>query len=304
MPVGRCRLCNLDAELCESHIIPAFAYRWMRETSGTGHIRLGTTPNRRAQDGHKRYLLCTNCETKFSRWETQFATQIFHPYSSGTSSRFRYGRYLIRFCISVSWRVLRYYREETSFEDYPMDLIERMDEAEGVWKDVLLERKPNPGVFEQHILPLSAIESHTYSAMPKNINRYLMRVIDMDVVRGKNVAYVYSKLGRFIILGFFNLVVPKQWKGTKVHGNEGFLEPRDYTLPAQFAEYVFSQAIRLSELNAQISSRQKARIDDSFRKNIDKVADSDALVAMNEDVRLFGRDAFQIDDVDLKDIDR
>lgn len=297
MPSGKCKLCARDAELCDSHIIPAFAYRWLRDTSGTGHIRLGATPNKRVQDGYKRYWLCSDCESKFNLWETRFATRIFHPYSSGTSSSFRYSKYLLNFCVSVSWRVLRFYREETTFSDWTHDSIQQLDEAEKTWKDVLLGTRPNPGHFEQHILPCDAIESHTYSKIPTNINRYLMRAIDMDLVRGGNIGFVYSKIGRFIVLGFFKLDAPRQWKGTKVHGNEGLLGPREYTLPAQFAEYLFYKAKKLSEINAKMSPRQRSKIDDAFRKDIERAARSDALAAMSQDVRLFGNDAFRpVDD--------
>lgn len=292
MPSGSCRLCGNHRELQHSHIIPGFAFRWMRDTSGSGYIRTGLAPNLRVQDGLKRYWLCADCEAILNRFETQFATKIFHPYSSGTAVRFRYGRWLLRFCASVSWRVLLLHREESCIKDYPPEMLARFDQAETMWKDVLLQNKPHPGAFEQHLLPLDAIESYTGSGLPPNINRYLMRVIDMDVVHGGNVAFVYSKFGRFIILGFARLDHPKQWVGTKVHATEGILEPRKYTMPRQLIEYLSSKARRMAELDVEVSDRQRAKIDQGFRENIDRLAGSDQMRALNEDVRLFGTGAF------------
>lgn len=73
---GSCRLCRNTAELRESHIIPSFVYKWFKETSGTGFIRFGHTPNQRVQDGLKPYWLCDDCEELFNSWETVFANHI------------------------------------------------------------------------------------------------------------------------------------------------------------------------------------------------------------------------------------
>lgn len=73
-------------------------------------------PNQRAQDGIKRHWLCSPCETVLSRSERSFATQFFHPYLEASDKRFHYGAWLIHFCTSSSWRVLRFlYRRRGDF---------------------------------------------------------------------------------------------------------------------------------------------------------------------------------------------
>jgi hypothetical protein len=74
---GTCRLCFTKTELLESHIIPSFVYKWLKSTSGTGFLRFGMEPNRRAQDGHKRFWLCGVCEARLNYWETKFANTSF-----------------------------------------------------------------------------------------------------------------------------------------------------------------------------------------------------------------------------------
>jgi hypothetical protein len=66
----QCRLCLKQSELENSHIIPSFLYRWLKETSGTGFLRFGRNPNRRVQDGLKEYWLCPTCEDLLGKWET------------------------------------------------------------------------------------------------------------------------------------------------------------------------------------------------------------------------------------------
>jgi hypothetical protein len=153
MPQGQCRLCGVESNLQLSHILPAFAIRWLRESSGTGHVRRSDSPNLRVQDGEKRHLLCISCEGLLNQSETTFAGALSHPYTNGKSTEFDYGPWLLRFCVSVSWRVLLFQRDETSLKSYAPDTIARFNAAESAWRAFLLGQRPNPGLFQQHLLP-------------------------------------------------------------------------------------------------------------------------------------------------------
>src|SRR3989338_10236365 len=107
-----CKLCGINDELQNSHIIPSFIYRWLKETSGTGFLRFGQTPNKRVQDGLKDYLLCSSCEGLFQKWETEFANKIFYPIVKNREIRFYYESWLLKFAVSLSWRVLTILRSE------------------------------------------------------------------------------------------------------------------------------------------------------------------------------------------------
>ena len=185
MPQGQCRLCGVESSLQLSHVLPAFVFRWLRESSGGGHLRLGLSPNQRVQDGVKRYWLCASCEGLFSRSETEFATKLFYPNTGGESAQFIYGEWLLRFCVSVSWRVLQIQKEETSLKGYEPDAIARIAEADATWKAFLLGQRPHPGPFEQHLVPfngLASISSTTIGDISPNLNRYLMRMVDLGKV--------------------------------------------------------------------------------------------------------------------------
>ncbi len=64
--VTTCALCEQAAPLEVGHIVPAFVVKWVKQTSATGYLRLGASPNRREQDGFKVPLLCGACEDRFS----------------------------------------------------------------------------------------------------------------------------------------------------------------------------------------------------------------------------------------------
>lgn len=294
MSKGQCRLCAAESDLQLSHILPAFVFRWLRESSGNGHLRLSSAPNQRVQDGLKRHWLCTTCEAMLGRSETDFAAKLFYPYTSDGSSRIIYGEWLLHFCVSVSWRVLQLFKEDTSFKSYQSDAVAHISKAEATWKAFLLGQRPHPGPFQQHLLPFEAIESISTKPgyLSSNINRYLMRTVDMDLCRSETSNFIYSKLGRFVILGFIQEDRPNQWQGSKVHVKSGQIEPRRYTLPMQFFDYLNARARRTAELLSGISSRQAKKIDQALRTNIEEYIGSDEFVAMQNDVRMFGDAAF------------
>jgi hypothetical protein len=175
-------------------------YKWLKETSGTGFLRFGLEPNKRKQDGYKLYWLCAECEDRLNHWETKFANRIFHPLNNGAINKIAYGPWLLKFCVSVSWRVMNLMLEEFDISHYPKNLKNCALSAQKIWKEFLLDKREHPNRNEQHFLPLDAIESFTVPNMPPNINRYILRSVDIDAVWDEKSAFVYSKLGRFVIL--------------------------------------------------------------------------------------------------------
>jgi hypothetical protein len=289
-----CRLCGQLAELQESHILPAFVFKWLKETSATGFIRFGQEPNKRVQDGYKKPWLCLSCEKRLNVWETQFATNLFHPLNEDGGRRVRYREWLLKFCVSVSWRVLSMIREDAGLEHFTEEQRNAANQALETWSQFLFDKMPHPDRFEQHLLPLDAVEDYSGGDLPANINRYFLRTVDVDAVRGEKTTFVHSKIGKLIILGFIDVAFPKQWVGTKVHVREGVIGPGHYTLPKPFGDYLTDKALRFASLHEKISDNQRQKIEETARKNLDRVAHSASFEAMSHDVRLFGCEAFEI----------
>lgn len=290
MPRGSCLLCQTESELRLSHVIPAFVYRWLRESSGNGHIRRSDEPNKRVQDGLKYYWLCPACEELFSHSEKRFADHLFHPYLTESGEVFPYSQWLLHFCTSVSWRVLWHFRSEGHLAKWKPEALAHVTKAEFEWKEYLLGYRANPGAFQQHILPLDQIVSANGTLRP-NINRYLMRAIHMDMCHDSKAIFTYSKLGRFIILGFIHEPNISRWRGTKVHATHGFIEPKKYVLPREFLDYLNEKARNMHDAMGSVSDKQQKKIDAAFQANIERFSGSDALSAMQADVNLFGTDA-------------
>ncbi|HEY2010583.1 MAG TPA: hypothetical protein VGH23_16460 [Rhizomicrobium sp.] len=285
-----CPLCGKPGQLVESHVIPAFVFRWLKETSITGYMRLGKNTARRVQDGIKHRWLCLGCERRLSKYETAFATNVFHPYNKDDGAVIRYDSWLLKFCVSVSWRVLTFVRSETGLEKWSSEQKRDADRALEAWRAFLFDEIPHPGRFEQHLLPMGPISNSTVGNLPNNINRYFMRGVEMDVARGETAAMSVAKMGRFALFG---IVTPgrDKWKGTRVSPGGGIIQPSQYVLPAGLIDYFRERADRLATLSDSIPEAQKDKIEAAALKNVDRMIATDQFRAMLEDQRIFGTEA-------------
>lgn len=286
MPGGLCRLCQVDAELRLSHILPAFSYRWLRKSSGNSPLRETTEPDLRIQDGRSEYLLCGSCEVLFSRCETDFANKLFYPYIAEPQGHFHYSRWLLNFCVSVSWRVLSFY----IFRDYLGELQPEetnfVSSAEVTWREFLLGQRPHPGLFRQHLLPLGMVEN-TNIKVAQNINRYFMCTSRIDILRGKSGAILtIAKIGPIIIVGAIFEPNQHHWHGTKI-ATKGTIMPQKYRIPKGIMEYLNNESRQLGDVCNKISTNQKAKIEQSRRASGNKFVGSIAYKALEADIRLF-----------------
>ena len=103
--LNKCALCGEEKEIKLSHIIPKFVGKNLKKTSA-GAIRSTENPNQVVQDTEKHYLMCADCEERFSANETWFANNIYYPYLRRKKNNFDYDERLHYFLISLSWRSL------------------------------------------------------------------------------------------------------------------------------------------------------------------------------------------------------
>jgi len=85
--IGKCALYDNETELKLSHIIPKFAFDYMKKTGGK-YLRTYENPDVRVQDGPKEYLLGEQAEQEFSKRERWFANNIFFPYMKDNKQEF------------------------------------------------------------------------------------------------------------------------------------------------------------------------------------------------------------------------
>jgi len=289
----KCALCREERELRRSHIVPAFVFAYIKETSATGYLRRTTTPNRREQDGARLELLCASCEGVLGDLESWFSSAVFRPFQSDPAGTYHYDARLLRFGASLTWRALEYYAAKdvlSQVEDHHHAALQRARET---WRRVVRQELPHPGEHEVHLVPFDIVASTTNPALQPNFNRYVTRAVDIDIPSGQSSAFVYVKLPRLAFVGV--IVEPpgaRRWKNTRINANGGAVFPRQFVLPTAFGDYVNDQAAKAADAIRAISPRQQAQIEATLTADIPKLARSESFAAMKADVALFGRSAF------------
>jgi hypothetical protein len=285
----QCALCGKASELCESHILPAFAYRWLKEDSVTGHMRFSEQPNLRVQDGLKRKLLCRKCDNDIvGIHEKELSENLFRPWLN-EHKRIRYGKYLLKFAASVSWRVLTFCIQEGLKGNYSSAQLALIKRAEAQWRGFLLDQNPHPGEFEQHFFIYGNVVAANSPDLPPNINRFARNSIMMDLIGSKNSLYTFAKLGPFFLFGH---IQPSNhiWRGSKVHINSGDFPANRIVLPKQLWPVFVEKAKLQSGVTDSISQRQFNKIQESIADNLDKAAKSGSFAAALKDADLFGEE--------------
>ncbi len=287
-----CALCRRSDDLRQSHIVPEFVWRWLKETGGGGYLRFVFNPNKREQDGFQERILCGDCEGLFSSWEKEFSERVFVPMHRDGVSVVQYGPWLGKLCVSVCWRTLFVFHQMGSLHHFSDDLRTSAESALTAWRDYLLDQAKTPAPFDIHLLPLEPIQSTSVTDMPPNMNRYLLRAVDLEVVCSARSAFVYCKLCQTALFGFIKMPEASAWIGTGISYGEDTIAPRNYHVPGELLPFLIGRAKLIVNSYSSMSQRQKMKIQEYISSNPDRVAESENLKAFEHDLRLFGSDAF------------
>ncbi|MBP2250470.1 hypothetical protein J2754_000779 [Halarchaeum solikamskense] len=194
---SKCRLCGDDRELRQSHIIPNFVIRWLKESGATPFLRGVDDPDTRIQD-KKEKLLCSECEQRIGDWEQQFASRIFYPVIRQQKTDFEYDSWLKRFTISLSWRFL--VSSFSAMDAWDSDEQTALREAEHHWRAILNGDQPLSAATRSHHLILLGETESVPSEAPEGWEFYSSRGIDASVVTVDDGIYIYSKFPQMFLL--------------------------------------------------------------------------------------------------------
>lgn len=290
-PFRCCALCGATGPLEDSHVIPKFAFRWLKETSGTGYLRSSQAVNRRVQDGYVLPMLCPLCEDRFSPWEGEFASRLFRPFASDTLRSLTYGETIHKCAVSICWRALTLVARHGSEATFKGRWQPEMAACLDTWRSYLLGTRPDVGAHDIHLVPWNGIVGGTGSPddVPANIDRYLQRSIEMHSACNDEHAFVYVKLGPMQLVGM--VAYPAyQWNGTLLSPTTGLTVPSEFLLPALYGEYVFGRAHRFMGVEASLSDPQYQKIVAATTE--ERLAKSGTFRATNLDHGIFGDRTF------------
>lgn len=295
-----CALCQISPNLVESHFIPAFVYRWIKETSATGFLRGGFAPEKRLQDGFKAPLLCSGCEQKFSDWERLFSERAFYPYvnielsdegiAQSKVKSFRYEEWLLQFCVSLQWRCLLL--PDTDGPLLSKKQTTELREVFRVWRDFLLRKRNDTGPWRHYLVFLQNLGAASGPGFPHNLptnaNLYGLRAIDTTPVFGSKQLSLYTKLGPMF---FWTSIIPsenKKMSRCRIQ-KKGVHETATSIVNPRIGSFIV--VTRPTEIGGVMgeSSKVQKRVERAFLRNPDKVKNSMTNAALLGDVLLQAR---------------
>lgn len=100
-----CALCNKEAALIQSHIIPKFIYDRIKAYPQS-RFRALNQPKRAMQAGEVYPMLCHDCEERFSALERQFSLNFIEPLFNNHELPDISMPWLENYQVSVAWRTL------------------------------------------------------------------------------------------------------------------------------------------------------------------------------------------------------
>lgn len=108
--VGECALCKRKNQILKkSHIIPKLVYE-REKTYKNSIFRNYLNPKEIYQAGEKKYLLCSDCEQYFSKYEREFANKFLDKFLENEEHIDNLDSIMYegvnRYIISVCWRIL------------------------------------------------------------------------------------------------------------------------------------------------------------------------------------------------------
>lgn len=282
-----CRLCGRIENLRQSHIVPAFVFRWLKDSSPTGYLRGGSNPNIRAQDGLKRAWLCDSCEGDFSQSEELFARKIFRPLMQGTPTSITYEEWLLRFCVSISWRILSLCLDEGTGKFLRESRPQRAADTLGVWREYLRGERTDLAGHEQYLLNLDGIPQSLLHH-PKT-NRYFAGVIDAELLETNSELMVYVKLPHLALLGIIETSGALDWQMGPIH-HEGVYNIGSQAPPDVVLDFLHYRTEYAHHRGNMLSDRQLKCIEDALARDIEKTRRSGFFQSLRHDVERFGID--------------
>jgi hypothetical protein len=177
------------------------------------------------------------------------------------------------------WRVLvvdlgRYKKEYGKF-------LGLLAETEEDWRSYLLGRRTSIK-SDVHLLITDILKNATIPV--KHFNVYIARGMDSTVATTRDDCFVYCKFARFCVFSPLTKYDLSKWVNTKINDGQGVLITPQKILDGRIGGFLIDR-IRLAytAYNKNISERQRRKIHEHQKRNIQKIATSDLGEALLRD---------------------
>ncbi len=255
------------------------AVRELKKTS-VGAIRNTENLNVTVQDSEKHYMLCADCEDRFSKYETYFARTVFHPRLKRTTDTFSYDDNLTRFIASVSWRST--YLDILDYVENGVDDIEVLNcliDGEQIMKEYLLEKRQDLGSIENHIFFFDEIESF-HGKSKEEVHSLRPHVSINRSITSYTFAYDHvatcgniTNMMGIVLITLFRKSSAEKWINTLIANGNGVVLAKDQKITSVVGnDFTFIMEQQKAAFE-DISDNQKAKITERLNKVGSKIKD-------------------------------
>jgi hypothetical protein len=168
-----CILCQLNAPIQNSHIVPNFVVKRLKNGSPLKTLVHSNVLNQVFQDGWKGPYLCKSCEADFSALEGWFCNAVYDPFLKNGSVQTSYDSTLALFAASIAFRYLALLKDRRAENpNWPTGL----ENIYSGLRAALLAKNESQVPFSsciQFLFPVTEV-----GPLPPGINTYFFEAID------------------------------------------------------------------------------------------------------------------------------
>ncbi len=282
--ISKCKLCQRACDVQNSHIIPKFVGKWLKETSATGYFMTFDVDGqaKRSQDIEKKPLLCKKCESILNDFETYFANNIFYPFKKGMLKSIPINEKISKFAVSVSLRVLWVLRENQDSLAFKWE--KELLQLEKEWREYIIDF---PGFVKgnnSHHIMLSSKESlATGLSENPNLILNLMRVSTFYIYEKFKKAYLFSNMAGVQIISMINLPALPLSQGTQVYPEQTFGKVRPEGIGwGGYYQNLINFNRDCNVMRSKVKKEYNTMIVNTMIKNIDKTRNSEDIKLIAE----------------------
>jgi len=213
-----CALCLKEKLLRDSHIIPKFVGKWLKE-EGTGFLASAADGSKRVQDLGTKKLLCEDCEQKFSKIENSFASNIFYPFHKDKTREFDYDENLKPLIISMAWRGLQIIKEGYLKKESGSSLNSFVIQADKDWREFLNGEGTSIDQYETHMIFLDYLKPDSTTEVDPKFHWYLLHSTDFTICTGDKRVFFYVQLPWIALVVSIEPKKLDKWDGTIINKN-------------------------------------------------------------------------------------
>lgn len=227
---GTCKLCGSVGEIKNSHIVPNFILKMLKDDRKNQYALLPSlltaeSPSEPVQQGMREYLLCEKCENKFSKWENRFSVHYKQVLTKEVSFPTDYFKqdWLLLLALSFAWRAGQSFLLKASgvIPDAELAIVRK---ACDFWSQFLLdENLPYTGARPiwwetryETVLASNETALQEIATQPDGLDSYLARFCDYAIGPSADGLFLWFKVP-FLVM---TIAVEPQTPGLKLTADQ------------------------------------------------------------------------------------